>query len=84
MSKIEDKAIVQLWALRVSTLTADTARKLETVLKGLPGVETFTIILESQELTILFNQNQLDVRTLVEEMAAAGCSIRDMSAALLL
>lgn len=84
MLKIKDKVIVQLWALRVSTLTTDTARKLETVLSNLPGVEAFTITLEIQELHIVFDQNRLDVRTLIGEMAEAGCSIRDMSAALLL
>jgi copper chaperone CopZ len=84
MLKIKDKVIVQLWALRVSTLTTDTARKLESVLNNLPGVEAFTITLETQELHIVFDQNRLDVRTLVGEMAGAGCSLRDMSAALLL
>lgn len=84
MLKIGDKVIVQLWALRVSTLTADTAQKLEVVLNSLSGVEEFTIILETQELHILFNQNQLDFRTLVEEMAGVGCFLRDISAALLL
>ena len=84
MLKIGDKAIAQLWALRVSTLSLDTAQKLEAVLNSLPGVEAFTITLETQELHILFNQNQLDFRTLVEEMAGAGCFLRDMSAALLL
>lgn len=84
MLKIKDKAIAQLWALRVSTLTADTAQNLETVLTNLPGVEEFTITLETQELHIVFDQKQLDVRTLVGEMTSAGCSLRNISAALLL
>ena len=84
MLKIKDKAIVQLWGLRVSTLTADTARKLETVLSNLPGVEAFIITLETQELHIVFDQNRLDFETLMRTMAQAGCSLRDMSAAVLL
>jgi hypothetical protein len=84
MLTIEDKAIVHLWALRVSTLTADIAQKLETVLNNLPGVEAFTIILETQELHIQFDQNRLDFKTLIQELAEAGCSMHDMSAALLL
>jgi hypothetical protein len=84
MLKIEDKVVVQLWALRVSSLTTDTARRLEKVLSNLPGVVTFTIILETQELRILFDQNRLDFETLVRNMARAGCFLRDISAALLL
>jgi hypothetical protein len=84
MFMIEDKAIADLWALRVSTLTADTARKLESVLNNLPGDEAFTIVLETQELHIQFDQNRLDFETLLRELAGAGCSIGDMSAALLL
>lgn len=84
MLKIEDKTIVHLWALRVSTLTADTARKLEPVLNNLPGVEAFTIVLETQELHIHFDQNRLDFETLVREMTQAGCPMRDISAAVLL
>jgi hypothetical protein len=53
MSTIEDEAIIHhLWALRVSTLTTDLARNLEAVLSNLPGVEAFSIILETQELHI--------------------------------
>jgi hypothetical protein len=84
MSKIKDKAIVHFWALRVSTLTTDLARKLESVLDKLPGVETFTITLETQELYISFDQNRLDFETLIREMAGAGCCMRDISAAVLL
>jgi len=78
------KAIVHLWALRVSTLTADLARKLEPVLRNLPGVEAFSIDLETQELHIRFDQNRLDFETLVREMAGAGCFMHDISAAVLL
>jgi hypothetical protein len=85
MSTIEDEAIIHhLWALRVSTLTTDLARNLEAVLSNLPGVEAFSIILETQELHIRFDQNRLDFETLLRELAGAGCFIRDMSAALLL
>lgn len=84
MLKVKDKTIAHLWGLRVSTLTANTAQKLETVLSNLPGVEAFTIIPETQELHIMFDQNRLNFQTLVWNMARAGCFLRDMSAALLL
>ena len=84
MSMIEDKAIIHLWALRVSTLTIDLAQKLESVLRHLHGVEAFRIVVETQELHIQFDQDRLDFETLIREMAGAGCFIRDMSTVLLL
>jgi hypothetical protein len=84
MLKIEDKDIVQFWALRILTLTVDTAQKLEAILDNLPGVEAFTIILETQELRIVFDQNRLEFNTLIRKMAGAGCPMSDISAAVLL
>lgn len=84
MLKIKDKAIIHLWLLRVSTLNVGIAQKLEVVLDNLPGIETFTIVLETQELHILFDQNRLEFNTLIREMAGAGCPMGDISAAVLL
>jgi copper chaperone CopZ len=71
-------------ALRVPALTEEVALDLEALLNTLPGVEQFTIRLETQELSIKFDENQLGFQTLAQEMATAGCPLRDINAALLL
>lgn len=71
-------------ALRVPALTADIAGDLEKLLDSLSGVEQFTITLETQELSIKFDENQLGFQTLAQKLAKAGCSLHDIDAALLL
>jgi len=71
-------------ALRVAALTEEVAGNLEELLSELPGVEEFTITLETQELDIVFDEKQLSFRTLVQEMAKAGCPLQNIDAALLL
>ena len=71
-------------ALRISTLTEDIGAQLENVLCALPGVDEFAITLDTQELRIHFDENQVAFRTLVHELAKAGCSLKDIDAALLL
>ena len=76
--------IMEFKALRVPALTRDVAVNLEMLLDNLPGVEQFTIAIETQELSIKFNERELGFQTLAQEMAKAGCSLRDIDAALLL
>ncbi len=71
-------------ALRIPTLTEEVGVKLEGVLHALPGVDDFAITLETQELRIYFDENQVAFRTLAHELAKAGCSLKDIDAALLL
>lgn len=71
-------------ALRVPSLTSDVAANLQNLLKDLPGVKKFEITLETQELHIAFDENQIGFQTLVAEMAKVGCSLRHIDAALLL
>ncbi|MFQ5576761.1 MAG: hypothetical protein ACE5G8_07215 [Anaerolineae bacterium] len=71
-------------ALRVPTLTQEVADSLDRSLRTLPGVQKFAIILETQELYIMFDENQVGFQTLVQEMAKVGCSLRNIDAALLL
>jgi hypothetical protein len=71
-------------ALHVHALTEEIAVNLEALLSNLPGVEQFTITLESQELCITFDESQIRFQSLVQKMAEAGCSLRDIDAALLL
>lgn len=71
-------------ALRVAALTEEVAGNLEELLSELPGVEEFTITPETQELDIVFDEKQLSFRTLVQEMAKAGCPLQNIDAALLL
>jgi hypothetical protein len=71
-------------ALHVHALTEEIAANLEALLSNLPGVRQFTITLETQELYITFDENQICFQTLAQKMAKAGCSLRDIDAALLL
>jgi hypothetical protein len=71
-------------ALHVNALTEEVAANLEALLSGLSGVEQFQITPETQELHIVFDENQIRFQTLAEKMAKAGCSLRDIDAALLL
>jgi hypothetical protein len=75
---------MEFTALRVSALTGEVANKLEARLNDLTGIEQVVIILEIQELHIVFDENQLDFRSLVQEMTKAGCSLRNIGAVLLL
>ncbi|RME72465.1 MAG: cation transporter [Chloroflexi bacterium] len=71
-------------ALRVPTLTEKVAGELKATLDNLSGIEEVSIILETQELSIKFDENQLGFQTLAEKLASAGCSLRNIDAALLL
>jgi hypothetical protein len=71
-------------ALRVPSLTEEVAKNLDFLLSSLVGVQNFSIKLESQELNIIFDENQLSFRTLIQEMTDAGCSLHNIDAALLL
>ena len=71
-------------ALHVHALTEEVAENLKTLLSDLPGVEQFAITLETQELYIMFNEDQIRFQTLAQKMAKAGCPLRDIDAALLL
>ncbi len=76
--------IMEFKALHVPSLNEEVAVNLETVLNSLPGIEHFTIALESKELSIKFDEDQLGFQTLAQKMATAGCSLHDIDAALLL
>jgi hypothetical protein len=69
-------------ALRVPALTKEVATRLEARLNELAGIEQFIITLQTQELHIVFDENQIGFRTLVQEMASVGCPLRNISAAL--
>jgi copper chaperone CopZ len=71
-------------ALRVAGLTEEVAGNLETTLDNLTGVESFAITLETQELNVIFDEHRLSFRTLIQEMAKAGCPLQRIDAALLL
>ena len=71
-------------ALRIPALTEKVAIDLERTLMHLPGVMEVKITLDTQELHVVFDEDQLGFRTLIQEMAKAGCSLRNIDAALLL
>lgn len=70
-------------ALRAPTLTSEVAHKLEGLLSTRPGVEQFTITLESSEINIFFDENRLDFRSLTYMLAQAGCPLQSIEVALL-
>lgn len=70
-------------ALHIPTLTEEVAVRLEANLKRLPGIEQLTIMLETQEFQIVFDEDQVSFRTLAQEMEKVGCPLRGISAALL-
>ena len=71
-------------ALHVNALTKEVATNLETLLSKLSGVQEFAITLETRELYIVFDEQQIGFQDLAEKMAQAGCPLRDIDAALLL
>ncbi len=71
-------------ALRVPSLNKKVADELDHVLRDLSGVQKFEITLETQELCIVFDENQVGFQTLAQEMAKVGCSLKNIDAALLL
>jgi hypothetical protein len=71
-------------ALHIPALTEEVATNLEMLLSNLAGIEQFAITLETRELYIIFDEKQLHFQTLAQKMANAGCSLRDIDAALLL
>ena len=75
--------MMEFKALRVPTLTQEVALNLETLLSNLSGLEQLKINLETQELYIVFDEQQLGFHRLVQEMAKAGCPLRYIDAALL-
>ncbi len=77
-------AVMEFKALRVPSLNKTVAENLDHVLKELAGVKKFEITLETQELYIMFDENQVGFQQLAQELAKAGCSLKNIDAALLL
>jgi nucleotide-binding universal stress UspA family protein len=74
--------MIEFRALRVPTLTEEVAVKLEILFRDLPGIEQFTITLATQELQVVFDEEQLNFRILVQTLANAGCALQTIPAAL--
>ena len=71
-------------ALNVPALNEETAAKLETLLSTLSGVQQYSILVDTGELDIVFDENQLSFRALISEMTEAGCPLKHIDAAVLL
>lgn len=71
-------------ALRIPALTKDVAENLGATLSQMSGVQKFKVTLETQELYIMFDENEVAFQKIAEEMARVGCSLRNIDAALLL
>jgi hypothetical protein len=71
-------------ALRVPSLTEEVAKNLELLLENLIGVISYDIKTDTRELHIVFDEHQLGFKTLIQELAEVGCSLKNIDAALLL
>lgn len=71
-------------ALNVPTLNEETAAKLDVLFSTLSGIKQYAITVDTQELDIVFDENQLSFRALISEMTAAGCPLNHIDAAVLL
>jgi len=71
-------------ALNVPALNEETAAKLDALFSTLSGIEQYTITVDTGELDIVFDENQLSFRALISEMTEAGCPLNHIDAALLL
>ena len=71
-------------ALRIPILTEEVAADLNTRLNNLHGTQRFSVNLETQELNVVFDENQLSFETLISEMTKAGCALQNIEAAVLL
>lgn len=75
--------MMEFKALRMGMLTEEVAANLNRLLDNLPGIECFAIVIEKQEMSILFDERQLGFQALACEMAKVGCPLRNIKAALL-
>lgn len=71
-------------ALHIPMLTEEVAAKLEAGLGCLLGIEQLAITLGTQELELVFDEEQIDLPTLAQELEKACCPLRGISAALFL
>ena len=71
-------------ALNVPALNEETAEKLDALFSTLSGIKQYTITLDTRELDIVFDEEQLSFRTLISEMTEAGCPLKRIDAAVLL
>jgi nucleotide-binding universal stress UspA family protein len=74
--------MIEFRALRVPALTEEVAIKLQMLFRGLPSIEQFTITVATQELQVVFDEDQLDFPSLVQAMATADCPLRSIPVAL--
>lgn len=80
----EFRTIMEFKALHIPVLTEEVAAKLEAGLRCLPGIKQLAISLETQELDLVFDEEQVGFQTLAQELEKAGCPLRGISAALFL
>ncbi len=75
--------MMEFEALHIPALTEEVATRLENSLVNLPGVERLRINIKTQEVQIVFDENQLGFLDLARVMATAGCPLHNINAALL-
>jgi hypothetical protein len=75
--------MMEFEALRIPALTQEVAARLENSLVNLQGVESLKINIDTQQVQIIFDENQLGFLDLTRVMATAGCPLHNINAALL-
>jgi hypothetical protein len=71
---------MKIKAFSAPTLTSAVADRLTATLGNRPGVDALKINPDTQELYIAFNEQLLDLPTLIGLMADAGCPLRTINA----
>lgn len=75
--------MLEFEALHIPALTPEVAINLENSLRILPGVETYRINIETRQIQVVFDEQQLGFVNLINAMSTAGCPLRSINAALL-
>ena len=70
-------------ALQVPDLDDEVAIKLRQLLENVCGVEEFSILPESRQVYVAFNDNLLPIQMLGKILAEAGCPLSKMQAVLI-
>ena len=83
-TELGEDPTMEFKALNVPALNEETAEKLDALFSTLSGIKQYTITVDTGELDIVFDEEQISFRTLISEMAEAGCSLKNIDAAVLL
>ena len=76
----QPRLTMEFKVLNAPLFTTETATKLETHLAILPGIQHFTMDPENRQFTIVFDEAELAVDTLVQTLNTVGCPLQSINA----